>query len=314
MVRTLQRRVRLSSDDQVQRAFDVLFKSTAFFEDFHRRRGDVDVAVLDWIAGANQRLLTFSMCERDAGGAITDRTRCLETQTATVDAAAWRVVALLKPDSQVGSLFTIEILYACSRDSIVVDATVACLKQIWGFTGFVENILEARTAASLDLWCQLAEAALGAASADHRVVDVDSDSAGSEGAAAPAAAVAASSTALFGPSPGRSRSNGGKFNRNRRPRAPAAVRSVLPHKQLSTMKRVARGHDSVMRLLASGDLAFANSPSDDFVRRATAELDADVKENRGQRSAGRRTVCWALLLLLLLLVAGAAAWRSRQRQ
>lgn len=306
-MRTLQRRVRLASDEHAQRAFDVLFGSPTFAEEFHRRRGDLDVVVLDWIAGANQRLLTFSMCERDASGAVTDRTRCLETQSFVVDAAAWRVVAAVKPDSQVGTLFTVDLVYACRGAELVVDASIACTKRIWGFSSFVENILEQRTADSLDLWCQLAEAALGASSAEHRVVDVDSDSAGSEVAATTAAATTAATTTASVTS-GRSRSSSNsssKFNRNKRPR------SALPHKQLSTMKRVARGHDSVMRLLASGDLAFANAPSDDFVRRATAELDADVKENRGQRSTGRRRLYSLLALLLLLLAVGAVAvaWR-----
>jgi hypothetical protein len=289
MVRIVERRVRLSVDCDA--AFAVLFGTPAFDEKFHTARGDLDVVVLDWIGGANQRLLTFAMVERDAAGTVKDRTKCIEKQTSLTAAnGSWRVVSVLKPDASVSNLFTVETIYACAGAELVITATIACEKKIWGVTGFVEKIVEQQTAASLDLYCQLATEMLSfaasaraadAASTNGADVCIDVDAGGQQRSSSSSSSLASARGS----------------NRHKRPSS-RSVQSALPHRQLSTMKRVAHGHDSIVQLLSFP------SPSAEYVRQAT-DFDHDVKENRGGGVSGRRRTCRCCVLLTLLAVAAA---------
>jgi hypothetical protein len=293
MVRIVERRVRLSVDCDA--AFALLFGTPAFDEKFHGARGDLDVVVLDWISGANQRLLTFAMVERDAAGTVKDRTKCIEKQTSLTAAnGSWRVVSVLKPDATVSNLFTVETVYACAGAELVITATIACEKKIWGVSGFVESIVEKQTAASLDLYCQLATETLSsavsasaadAASTNGADVCIDVESGGQ-----PRSSSSSSSSSVLASARG--------SNRHKRPSS-RSVQSALPHRQLSTMKRVAHGHDSIVQLLSFP------SPSAEYVRQAT-DFEHDVKENRGGGVSGRRRTCRCCVLLTLLAVAVAA--------
>jgi hypothetical protein len=330
-MRIVQRRFALPAGVCARAAFAALFGTTAAFaERFHSARGDVDVAVLEWLSGVDQRLLSYTMCERDATGSVKDRTKCLETQAFTADDDAWRVDSHLKPDGSVGNLFLVDTKYECRADIVTIEAQCSCLKRIWGFASMVEAVVEQQTTASLDLWCQLAIDALSNLSTNATNNTSNSSNSGSGGSAAAAGAADASTSeeqaivpavvAMQSGSTGsgsrkhqRSRAN---YNRNRRPRvAELPQRSVLPHKQLSTMKRVAQGHDSILRLLASGDVSMMNSPSDDDVRRATAQFDDDVmqKEHNDHRSRSRRRACVyciVLIALMAILIAVITFWQQ----
>jgi hypothetical protein len=321
-MRIVQRRIRVPAGISARASFAALFgTSGAFAERFHAARGDVDVAVLDWLSGADQRLLSYTMCERDAGGSVKDRTKCLETQAFVADDAAWRVTAHLKPDGAVGNLFLVDTTYELRAHDILIEARCSCLKRIWGFASMVESVVEQQTAASLDLWCQLAldtltnlasSGVIATTTTTTTAAAATSDT-GSTSEEPPTSATTTTTTTTAVPArKHRSRSH---YNRNRRPRVADLLpqqRSVLPHRQLSTMKRVAQGHDSILRLLASGDVSMMNSPSDDDVRRATATLDdelergggASLKEHNDHRSRSRRRACiYCIALLALMSVA-----------
>jgi hypothetical protein len=324
-MRVVQRSVRVMPGMSARTSFELLFSTAGgFAERFHAARGDVDVAVLDWLIGPNQRLLSYTMCERDADGNVKDRTKCLETQVFEANDVSWQVESHLKPDGAVGNLFLVDTKYKLFGDTVVIEARCTCLKRIWGFSSMVESVVEQQTAASLDLWCQLAleafltpsataSTSVAAATSSDSVVEESDESAASSSSAVVVAPTAVSTSGV----PARKQRSRLQYNRNRRPRTADLVsqqRSMLPHKQLSTMKRVAQGHDSILRLLASGDVSMMNSPSDEDVRRATAALDYDdddverggMKEHSDHRSRSRRRTfiyCVALMTLLLMALA-----------